>query len=226
MKVVVVEDHLDLRQLFVDALIHEGMDAIAVSCAEELDECMSEGIIHLLILDVNLPGESGFNIAKRVRAADPKINIIMLSARTGELDRIQGYECGADFYLCKPVSPAELAAAVRAVKRRVQDEISRGIDLALSVTGMRLTSEKGVANISKVDVALLKALAMAPDKRLPYWRLYEVTERNSNEQAKSQLELQVFRLRKKLVEIGISENLIRSMRSEGYQLTQAIRIDP
>ena len=54
-----------------------------------------------------------------------------------------------------------IAAAVRAVKRRVQDEISRGIDLALSVTGMRLTSEKGVANISKVDVALLKALAMA-----------------------------------------------------------------
>lgn len=226
MKVVVVEDHLDLRQLFVDALIHEGMDAIAVSCSEELDECMSEGMIHLLILDVNLPGESGFDIAKRVRSADPKINIIMLSARTGELDRIKGYECGADFYLCKPVSPAELAAAVRAVKRRVQEEMTRNIDLALSVTGMRLTSENGVANISKADVALLKALAIAPDKRLPYWRLYEVTDRNSNEQAKSQLELQVFRLRKKLVEIGISENLIRSMRSDGYQLTQAIRIDP
>ena len=66
---------------------------------------------------------------------------------------------------------------------------------------------------------------MAPDNRLPYWRLFEVTERNANELAKSQLELQVFRLRKKLAEIGISENFIKSIRSEGYQLTQSIRID-
>lgn len=226
MRVVVVEDHEDLRQVFLDALIQEGVDAIAVSGAEELDECMSAGIVHLIVLDVNLPGESGFDIAKRVRAVDPNINIIMLSARTAEVDRIRGYECGADFYLCKPVSPAELSAAVRAVKRRVQSERRNDGDLALSVLGMSLTSVVGSVHLSKADVALLKALAMASDHRLPYWRLYEVTERSSNEQAKSQLELQVFRLRKKLAEIGISENFIKSMRSEGYQLTQAIRIDP
>ena len=189
MRVIVIEDHLDLRQLFVDALVHEGVDAIAASCGEELDEYLAEGTVHLLVLDVNLPGESGFDIAKRVRAADPKINIIMLSARTAEQDRIRGYECGADFYLCKPVSPAELSAAVRAVKRRVHADMAKNIDLVLSVTGMCLTSPDGVANISKADVALLKALAMAPDNRLPYWRLYEVTERTPNEQAKSQLEL-------------------------------------
>jgi len=226
MRVVVVEDHEDLRQVFLDALIQEGVDAIAVSCAEELDECMSAGIVHLIVLDVNLPGESGFDIAKRVRAVDPNINIIMLSARTAEVDRIHGYECGADFYLCKPVSPAELSAAVRAVKRRVQSDRRNDGDLALSVLGMSLTSVFGSVHLSKADVALLKALAMASDHRLPYWRLYEVTERSSNEQAKSQLELQVFRMRKKLAEIGIPENFIKSMRSEGYQLTQAIRIDP
>ena len=226
MRVVVVEDHLDLRQLFVDALIHEGMEVMAVSCAEELDECMSTGIVQLIVLDVNLPGESGFDIAKRVRAVDQKINIIMLSARTTEMDRIHGYECGVDFYLCKPVSPAELSAAVRAVKRRVQVDATSGIELSLSVLGMQLTAHAGVADLSKSDVAFLKALAMAPENRLPYWRLYEVTERTPNEQAKSQLELQVFRLRKKLGEIGVSENLIRSLRSEGYQLTQAIRLDP
>jgi DNA-binding response OmpR family regulator len=225
MHVVVVEDHLDLRQVFLDALIKEGMDASAVSCAEELDEHMSKGRIDLIVLDVNLPGESGFDIAKRVRAADPNINIIMLSARTSERDRVRGYESGADFYLCKPVSAAELSAAVKAVKRRLNVNQSSGTELALSVFGMCLTSDAGVIHLSKVDVAFLRALAMATDHRLPYWRLYEVTERSSNEQAKSQLELQVFRLRKKLAEIGISENLIKSMRSEGYQLTQSIRID-
>ncbi|MFY9136238.1 MAG: response regulator transcription factor [Zwartia sp.] len=226
MRVVVVEDHLDLRQVFVDALIHEGMDVLAVSCAEELDECMSAGMVHLLVLDVNLPGESGFDIAKRMRAADPKINIIMLSARTSETDRIRGYESGADFYLCKPVSPAELSAAVKAVKRRVSTPEASVDDLALSVSGMCLTSGHGVANLSRMDVSLLKALAMAPDHRLPYWRLFEVTERSANELAKNQLELQVYRLRKKLADIDIPESLIKSMRSEGYQLTQAIRIDP
>lgn len=226
MRVVVVEDHLDLRQVFVDALLHEGMDVLAVSCAEELDECMSAGMVHLLVLDVNLPGESGFDIAKRMRAADPKINIIMLSARTSETDRIRGYESGADFYLCKPVSPAELSAAVKAVKRRVSTPEASVDDLALSVSGMCLTSGHGVANLSRMDVSLLKALAMAPDHRLPYWRLFEVTERSANELAKNQLELQVYRLRKKLADIDIPESLIKSMRSEGYQLTQAIRIDP
>lgn len=226
MRVVVVEDHLDLRQVFVDALVDEGMDVTAVSCAEELDECMSERMVHLLVLDVNLPGESGFDIAKRMRAADPKINIIMLSARTSETDRIRGYESGADFYLCKPVSPEELSAAVRAVKRRVLAPEASGDGLALSVSGMCLTSRQGVANLSRTDVSLLKSLAMAPDHRLPYWRLFEVTERSANDLAKNQLELQVFRLRKKLDDIGVAESLIKSIRSEGYQLTQAIRINP
>lgn len=225
MRVVVVEDHIDLRQVFMDELTREGVNAIGVTCGEELDECMAEGGINLIVLDINLPGESGFEIAKRVRAADPRINIIMLSAKTTEADRILGYESGADFYLCKPVSPAELSAAVKAVKRRVNAGIDAGTDLVLSIMGLSLTSSDGVVNLSKSDVAFLKSLAMAPDNRLPYWRLFEVTERSANDAAKSQLELQVFRLRKKLAEIGISENFIKSIRSEGYQLTQSIRID-
>ena len=84
MRVVVVEDHIDLRQVFMDELTREGVNAIGVTCGEELDECMAEGGINLIVLDVNLPGESGFDIAKRVRSADPRINIIMLSARTTE----------------------------------------------------------------------------------------------------------------------------------------------
>lgn len=228
MRVVVVEDHLDLRQAFLEGLNLQGIEALGVSCGEELDERLAEGKVDLLILDINLPGESGFDIAKRVRAADPGINIIMLSARSAEEDRILGYESGADYYLCKPVSLAELSAAVRAVQRRVQvDQAGKADDtgLVLGVTGLQFTTEAGQINLSKTDVALLKALALAPENRLPYWRLFEVTEREANDQAKSQLELQVFRLRKKLAEIGAPENFIRSVRSEGYQLTQPIRID-
>ena len=225
MRVVVVEDHQDLRQAFLDGLSRQGIDAQGVSCGEELDECMTAGKVDLIILDINLPGESGFEIAKRVRLADYSINIIMLSARTSEEDRLLGYESGADFYLCKPISLSELSAAVNAVKRRLEARAQNEAGLRLSVGSLRMTSEVGSVELTRSDVSLLKALALAPDNRLPYWRLFEVTEREANEQAKGQLELQIYRLRKKMAEIGISENFVRSVRSEGYQLTRQIRVD-
>lgn len=224
MRVVVVEDHQDLRQVFTEAISREGVDTLAASCAEELDEFLSKGSVQLLVLDVNLPGESGFDIAKRVRASDPNVSIIMLSARSAESDRLKGYESGADFYLCKPISPSELSAAVNAVKRRIEASLSRG-DLLLSERNMTLTFGDGITRLGRVDVALLKALAMAPDGRLPYWRLFEVTGRDSKDSAKTQLELQVFRLRKKVAGICVREDFIRSIRFEGYQLTQQIRVD-
>lgn len=225
MRVVVVEDHQDLRQAFLDGLSRQGIDAQGVSCGEELDECMTAGKVDLIILDINLPGESGFEIAKRVRLADYSINIIMLSARTSEEDRLLGYESGADFYLCKPISLSELSAAVNAVKRRLEAKAQNEAGLRLSVGSLRMTSDVGSVALTRTDVSLLKALALAPDNRLPYWRLFEVTEREANEQAKGQLELQIYRLRKKMAEIGISENFVRSVRSEGYQLTRSIRVD-
>lgn len=223
MRVVVVEDHLDLLQVFLDGLNHEGVEAQGASCGEELDDLLAAGEVHLIILDVNLPGESGFEIAKRVRAAEPNISIIMLSARTDEEDRIRGYESGADFYLCKPIALPELSAAVKAVKRRLEMELGGHV---LSVNSLSLTAEGyGTVELTKSDFALLKALALAPNHRLPYWRLFEVTEREVTENAKSQLELQVFRLRKKLASIGLPGSFIKSLRSEGYQLTYPIRID-
>ena len=224
MRVVVVEDHQDLREVFIDRLLSEGFDVVGASCAEELDEHLAATATHLIVLDVNLPGESGFNIAQRLRAGHPGINIIMVSARTEEQDRIRGYESGADFYLTKPVSPAELSAAVKAVQRRTQNGASATDRLLLNLGRMTFCSAQGEVALSKNDVALLKALAIAPERRLPYWRLFEVTERPQSEQAKGQLELQIFRLRKKLAELGVSEDLIKSIRLEGYLLTQSIQL--
>lgn len=123
------------------------------------------------------------------------------------------------------VSPSELSAAVNAVKRRIEASHSRG-DLVLSERSMTLTLGDGYTRLGSADVALLKALAMAPDGRLPYWRLFEVTGRDSKDAAKAQLELQVFRLRKKVAGICGREDFIRSIRFEGYQLTQRVRLDP
>lgn len=225
MRVIVVEDHIDLRQVFIERLLDEGFDVVGATCGEELDEQMAIATAQLLILDVNLPGESGFDIAQRVRAAQPGIHIIMLSARTSQEDRIQGYESGADFYLNKPISAEELSAAAKAVERHIHNHKAQDIDLVLDGKALTITSAKGTVDLSKADVAFLKALALAPENRLPYWRLYEVTDRAANDQAKSQLEIQVFRLRKKLAEIDVPDTFIKSIRLEGYKLTQALKIE-
>lgn len=223
-RIIVVEDHQDLREVFVNHLRDEGYEALGVSCGEELDERLSENTVDLLILDINLPGENGFDIAQRIRAVQHDLHIIMLTARTAEVDRIRGYDSGADLYLPKPVSAAELTAAVRAVQRRVQGQAGLQRELVLYVSRMTLRNHQGEASLSKSDVALLKAMGAAPDRRLPYWRLFEVTERQISDAAKGQLELQVFRLRKKLAEIGIEEDVIKAVRREGYQLTQPIHV--
>ena len=149
----------------------------------------------------------------------------MVSARTEEQDRIRGYESGADFYLAKPVSPAELSAAVKAVRRRVDAQTDSDCSLVLNPGRLKLSFGERDAHLSKSDTALLKGLALAPDLRLPYWRLFEITERVADDNSKSQLELQVHRLRKKLEEIGVPDTFLRSIRSEGYQLTLSIRIE-
>lgn len=224
MNIVVVEDHQDLRELFVQHLRRDGFHVVGVNCGDELDDHLANATVDLLILDLNLPGESGLDIARRMRAAQTSLNIIMLTARASESDRIIGYESGADLYLPKPISAQELSAAVMAVDRRVRSATQSIAQLTLNLSRMVMVSSIGEVSLSKSDTSLLKALAAAPDRRLAYWRLFEVTERGQNELAKGQLELQVYRLRKKLADIGIDEDLIKAVRREGYQLTQPLNI--
>ena len=225
MNIIVVEDHYDLRLTFVEHLLQEGYKVWGVSCGEDLNTLLATHSVDLLLLDVNLPGENGFQIARRLRDTHPNINIIMLTVKGGEPDRIKGYESGADMYMAKPVSPAELSAVVRSVYRRLQSEHVEDVVLELDIQHMKLTGPAGQVSLSKRDIAFIRALAVAPDRRLPYWRLFEATNRSlDDEHSKSQLELQIFRLRKKFTELGLDEHFIKSIRGIGYQLTESVRV--
>lgn len=189
MNIVITEDHQDLRELILSHLAQEGFAVDGASCGEELDEILVKKPVSLLILDINLPGESGFDIAKRIRTAFPAMAIIMLTAQAEMQDRIQGYDSGADIYLAKPVSTAELTAAIKAIERRLELSMNDADQLVLSMPRMALISGTDEITISKADSVLLKALAVAPEHRLPYWRLFEVTERSLDiKQCKAQLE--------------------------------------
>lgn len=224
LKIAVVEDHSDLRELFIDFLRGGGHDAAGFTCADELDEHIADAALDLLVLDLNLPGEDGFSIAQRLRAAHPELNIIMLTARTAVEDRIKGYASGADIYLTKPVTPPELGAAIGSIVRRVEASQLRMVRLVLDTASLRISGAAGTTSLSLPEVHLLKGLAEAPGRRLDYWRLQELLQLEPDEKGKAALEVRVSRLKKKLREAGASEPAIKPLWKKAYQLCVPVSI--
>jgi DNA-binding response OmpR family regulator len=224
LKIAVVEDHTNLRELFVDYLNAQAHDAAGFFSADELDEHLVDKSVDLLILDLNLPGEDGFSIAQRMCQAHPDLHIIMITARTALADRIRGYASGADLYLSKPVAPAELGAAVSSVARRVQAAANRQSALVLDTARLTLRGDKAEVTLSKSDELMLKGLAEAPGRKLDYWRLLELIDLEPDDKGKSALEVRISRLKKKMVEAGAPDPAIKSLWKEGYQLCLPVQI--
>lgn len=118
-RIAVVEDETSLRADLVEYLSARGHDSFGCGDAVELDRTLAGTTIDIVILDVNLPGEDGFSIAKRLRDHSD-IGIIMLTARGVNVDRVVGLEIGADVYMVKPVELRELEAQVRTLSRRLK----------------------------------------------------------------------------------------------------------
>ncbi len=118
--VILVEDHPDLREELAFQLHSHGYLVREAADAPALDAHLAERPCDVVVLDVNLPGEDGFSIARRLQAATPAPGIVMVTARDDILDRLAGLESGADIYLTKPLDWRELVASIRAVCRRLQ----------------------------------------------------------------------------------------------------------
>ncbi|SMF49881.1 DNA-binding response regulator, OmpR family, contains REC and winged-helix (wHTH) domain [Azospirillum oryzae] len=118
-RIIVVEDEADLRDDLVEYLDRCGFEVRGASRGAELDRLLEAGPADVIVLDINLPDEDGFSVARRVRAGSPAA-IIMLTARSSLIDRVIGLELGADVYLVKPVDFREVEAQIKALMRRMQ----------------------------------------------------------------------------------------------------------
>ena len=224
LNIVVVEDHADLREATVAALCSMGHDARGIECAEALDDELGAFRADLLVLDLNLPGEDGLSLARRIRAAQPGIGIIMVTGRTQINDRMRGYGSGADIYLPKPTSVEELGAAIQALARRIRPQASAQGALSLNQITLQLQGAKEIVNVSDHESMLLSALSIAKDQRLENWQLMELSVSVVADQSKAALEVQIGRLRKKLEQAGAPAPTIKAIRGTGYQLCVAIQI--
>lgn len=117
---LIVEDDPEIRGMVVDMMRREGYTVEEAEDAPGLDAVLSRCRPDLLILDIMLPGEDGLSICRRIRTRET-MPILMLTAKSDEIDRVLGLELGADDYLVKPFGPRELLARVRALLRRNQN---------------------------------------------------------------------------------------------------------
>jgi DNA-binding response OmpR family regulator len=224
LKIAIVEDHEDLRELFVDFLTKMGHQVTGFGGADDLDERMAGETVDLLILDLNLPGEDGYSIAQRQRAAHHNMHILMLTARTAVADRIMGYVSGADNYLTKPVSPSELAIVVESIMRRVVSARESMLDVTVNTASLQLRGPAGTLTLTPPEVLLLKNLAEAPGCKLSYWRLQELLQIEPTDNGKAALEVRISRLKKKMHEVGAAAPAIKSLWKEGYQLCLPVQV--
>lgn len=188
--IVLVEDHDALRDVTVEALVREGHEVVGIASAEDLpDETHAQGI-DLYILDLNLPGEDGLSLAARIRASNARAGIIMVTARTQPEDRSAGYDAGADIYLTKPTSPAELISAVKAVARRIKPA-THGIagELTLDPEKLELRGPLGTVDVSLMEIQQLMAFIHAKDQQLESWQLIEMAGREPDDASKKVVEV-------------------------------------
>ncbi len=227
LNIIVVEDHDSLREMTVEALCDQGHHAIGVDSAEALPDWLGRPP-DVMVVDLNLPGEDGLNLARRVRAAQPGIGIIMLTARSQSVDKTTGYQSGADIYLTKPTSIEELSAALQAVARRLKPVAAHAASpaaaFALDRTRVLLTGPAGQVSLNALEATVLSALCSALGQRMENWQLVKLLSKSEASYTKARLEVLIFRLRKKLVQAGADEHAIKVIRQVGYQLGVAVRV--
>ncbi len=226
LNIVVVEDNDLLREHTVDILRQEGHRVTGLSCAEDVDNELGNFPVDLYILDLNLPGEDGLSLARRIRQSDSRVGIIMTTSRGRLQDKLTGYESGADIYIPKPVDPDELLAAVSALVRRVVPGTGERFGgVVLDLKKLTLKGQIGETTVTDSEATILTALARAPGHRLETWQLSEMLGKDAEFLNKSSLEVRIVRLRKKLAQVHGGESNIKSIRLYGYQLGVAVTVD-
>lgn len=219
--VLLVDDDAALRGLLTRYLSENGYEVTAVADGVAMDEAFTRQPPDLVILDLMLPGEDGFSLARRLRSGCD-IPIVMLSARGEDVDRIVGLEIGADDYLPKPFNPRELLARIRAVlrRRRATVPVAEGAiafgPYRLELERHRLLCDGKEVALTTGEFALLRVFAEHPNRVLERDRLLERLNGYERNPFDRSIDVRVNRLRRKIERDPANPNYIRTVWGEGY----------
>ncbi len=172
-KVLIMEDEVNIRSFVVINLQRAGYEVVEAGAGDEaLERIQQHPDIGVAILDIMVPGIDGFEVCRRIRATDKQMGVIMLTARTQEMDKITGLMTGADDYVTKPFSPAELTARVDALFRRIGNDTTVANEIlsygpfVMNVHNHTLDKKGERVRLTQVEYGIMKLFMNNPGKVL------------------------------------------------------------
>lgn len=239
-QLLVVDDEADLRNVLAKYFGYNNFEVRTASNALQARALVAQLVPDLVLIDVNMPGESGLSLARWLRETQPRIGLVMLTGAADSVDRIVGLEIGADDYVTKPFETRELLARLRGLLRRLGPmETDEGIDAGaagaagvpaaaprkrvrfglceLDLEGRRLLAADGTeVAISAAEFDLLALFSRHPNRPLNRDQIMEYGHNRSWEVFDRSIDLRIMRLRRKLEPNPDKPAVLRTVRSVGY----------
>jgi two-component system, OmpR family, catabolic regulation response regulator CreB len=222
--ILIVEDERSIADTLVFALTAEGFTTRWVRLGREAIECVREGAVELVILDVGLPDVSGFEACKAIRRSS-EVPILFLTARAEEIDRVVGLEIGADDYVVKPFSPREVAARVRAILKRtgaarpgpvVPATIAADAAFRVDAARSRIDYRNQALELTPQEFRLFAHLLSQPERVFSRQQLLEAIGAGSSPSYERNIDGHIRSLRAKIRELDPSLDPIQTHRGFGY----------
>ena len=216
-RILIVEDEEKLAALMRDYLAREGYDVTVLHRGDEVEPSMRAQRADLILLDLMLPGKNGLDVCKALRAAGETVPIIMVTARVDEIDRLLGLELGADDYICKPFSPREVVARVKAVLRRTKGTTAAESGLVLDDAGYKATIAGKDLGLTAIEFELLKVLAAHPGRIYTREQLMDLMYRDQRVVSDRTVDSHIKKIRKKVEAVLGEREIVHSVYGLGYK---------
>jgi two-component system phosphate regulon response regulator PhoB len=222
--ILIVEDESPILELLALNISQAGYNPLRAISAEHAEKLINEALPDIILLDWMLPGMSGIDFAKKLRsnALTKSIPIIMLTARSDELDKVKGLEVGADDYITKPFSPRELNARIKAVLRRKAPELTEDLlkinGLELDPVSHRVTGNNKPLEMGPTEFRLLHFFMSNPERVYSRSQLLDKVWGSQIFIEDRTVDVHIRRLRNILTQ-SQHEGLIQTVRGSGYRLS-------
>jgi two-component system alkaline phosphatase synthesis response regulator PhoP len=222
--ILIVEDEIELVRVLRDYLERAGFRVQAASNGTEAVSHFRHAAPDLVLLDLNLPGLDGLDVARQMRRSS-EVPIIMVTARVEETDRLIGLELGADDYITKPFSPREVVARVRAVLRRAQGRaeapsVIRASDIEIDFGRHRVSRGGMPVDLTPTEFALLAALAAQPGRAYTRLQLLEASQGEAYEGYERTIDAHIKNIRAKIEADPRRPAYIETVFGVGYRFTE------
>lgn len=215
-QVLIVEDEQQLASLLKDYLEQSGYETHIITNGNEVETWVRANMPDIILLDIMLPGADGMSVCRSIRGFS-NVPVIMITARVEEIDRLLGLELGADDYICKPFSPREVVARVKAVLRRSTGSAVTGGDIELDDKRYCLVLKGEEIELTAVEFELFRVLFSEPGRIFSRSRLMDHIYPDHRVVSDRTIDSHIKKLRKKLASLDSNNEYIHSVYGVGYK---------